>query len=459
MKTKLFFDKLKNRLTIKHTLIILVALLAFISAVSVYQFKRAGNYRDLLQNQYNRSFSELVQYVNNIETSLAKGAVVTNPASLVKIANQISTRSAFATANLGQLPISHEELQNTSKFLSQVGDFTQSLSLKYIDGGEISDKEHQTLAKLSNYANTLNTSLLSIQQELFSNTMSFEKTEGVFSNGQKVMADEISNIEDQFQDYPSLIYDGPFSEHVEKTEPKLIKDAPEITKEQAQERCMEIIGKERSGSVTYAGEDNGKVPGYVFSVLPDNKNKDRTITVEVTKQGGALAWMLDNRFVPESKIDISKAIQKANACLASLGINSMQENYYEIKNNIATINFACVENDVTIYPDLIKIKVAMDSGEILGVESHGYVSNHHNRTFSRNIISEEEARSKLSSIVTSSEKGKLCIIPTDFETEILCYEFKATMADKNFLIYINAETGKEEDVLMLLISEEGTLTI
>jgi len=89
----------------------------------------------------------------------------------------------------------------------------------------------------------------------------------------------------------------------------------------------------------------------------------------------------------------------------------------------------------------------------------GYISNHHKRNISSNILSEQQARTKLSPVVSAEGTGKLCYIPTDFASEILCYEFKATLGDNTFLIYINAETGKEEDVLMLLVSEYGTLTI
>ena len=452
----------KNRLSARHMYSIVVVTVALLCVVSAYQFKRAANYRNLLENQYHRSFSELVQYVNNIETSLAKSAVVTDPRSLVELANEINSRSAFATANLGQLPISQTDLKNTSKFLSQVGDFTHSIAIKHLSGGELTQGERRSLAQLSAYAAKLNSSLSKIQDEISAQTVRFgdiENTKSAFSKADKVMASEMENIEQQFLDYPSLIYDGPFSEHVENAAPKLIDGAKEITRQQAQERCAEIVGRERAGEIIFIEETGGKIPCYAFSVQPDPKDKNRSIMVEITKAGGALSWMLDTRFVPEEKISIKEAISKANACLVSLGIESMTESYYEIRSNIATINFAYTENDVIAYPDLIKIKVALDTGEILGIECSGYISNHHNRNTNPNIISETRARENLSPVVSVDGKGKLCYIPTDFASEILCYEFKANLDDKAFLIYINAETGKEEDVLMLLVSEYGTLTI
>ena len=53
----------------------------------------------------------------------------------------------------------------------------------------------------------------------------------------------------------------------------------------------------------------------------------------------------------------------------------------------------------------------------------------------------------------------LAIIPTEFQTEILCYEFKGKVDDKEFLVYINAENGREEDILIITNTPNGTLTM
>ena len=52
----------------------------------------------------------------------------------------------------------------------------------------------------------------------------------------------------------------------------------------------------------------------------------------------------------------------------------------------------------------------------------------------------------------------LAIIPTEWNTEILCYEFKGKVEDIDFIAYINAETGEEEDILIITNTPNGTLT-
>ena len=51
------------------------------------------------------------------------------------------------------------------------------------------------------------------------------------------------------------------------------------------------------------------------------------------------------------------------------------------------------------------------------------------------------------------------MIPTEYQTELLCWEFKGKVENRDFLVYINVETGKEEDVLLILDTPNGTLTV
>ena len=107
---------------------------------------------------------------------------------------------------------------------------------------------------------------------------------------------------------------------------------------------------------------------------------------------------------------------------------------------------------------MIKVKVALDNGEILGMEAHGYIMNHKHRDFPTIRLTQEEALSKVNKHLQVQATAP-ALIPKDSMREILCYEFKGNHNGKNFLIYINAENGKEEKILMLIESEEGILTI
>ena len=43
--------------------------------------------------------------------------------------------------------------------------------------------------------------------------------------------------------------------------------------------------------------------------------------------------------------------------------------------------------------------------------------------------------------------------------KIITKKFKGKVEEREFLVYINVETGKEEDVLLILDTPNGTLTV
>ena len=135
----------------------------------------------------------------------------------------------------------------------------------------------------------------------------------------------------------------------------------------------------------------------------------------------------------------------------------MKETYYLKQDGIMTINYAYNQDGVVMYPDLIKVKVALDNGEVLGIETTGYLNNHTERTFTKAKISIEEAKSKLNKSLEITSEG-MAIIPTEWKTEILCYEFKGKIDDTDFLVYTNVETGREENILVIIDTPNGILT-
>ena len=262
--------------------------------------------------------------------------------------------------------------------------------------------------------------------------------------------DGFKEYEEGFSSFPSLIYDGPFSDHLMQKKSVMLKGKSDVTRTEARKAAAKIA-QIRADLMEDAGDDDGIMPTYNFM--------SESTSVSVTKAGGMPVYLLKNRNVDDIKISKENAVKLARQYLTTIGIGSLTESYYEIAGNIITINFAHLQNDITVYADLIKVSVAMDNGEILGFDARGYLTNHIERTISAPKISLDAARKKVSQKLTI-KKEKLAIIPSTSLTEKLCYEFLCTGQDgENILVYINANTGEEEEILILLIDENGTLTI
>ncbi|MDE7233673.1 MAG: germination protein YpeB, partial [Ruminiclostridium sp.] len=126
---------------------------------------------------------------------------------------------------------------------------------------------------------------------------------------------------------------------------------------------------------------------------------------------------------------------------------------------VCIVNFAAEQNDVILYTDLIKVGVALDDGEILSFDMRGYLTNHTIRDLPQAKISEEHAISLVSPNLDVLD-ASLCVIPSSGQNELFCYEVKCTgESGQNVLVYVNAVTGREEQILLLRIGNNGTLTV
>ena len=436
-----------------------IVTLAILAGVGIYQFKRANDLELVVTNQYTHAFHEMTDYVKDVDYLLKKSMLASGPAQMSAISSEIYMQTAAAKANLALLPLSGSDLSATSKFLSQVGDYTSYLATKVINEGVITESEYEMLGKLSDYAQEISGQLENLEMQLNAGQLSFE--EGKKSIMAAYASNEISfdsgmeSIEKSFQDYPSLIYDGPFSEHIENLRPVMLEGRPEYSREEAHKVAADFLGSERGQRLAFSDEGGGTLPAYNFVGQLDEK---RTVNISVTKRGGYVLYMLDNRSVTEKALSVAEATEKAREFLRRQGIFYVESSYYEESDNVATLNFAALQGDITLYSDLIKVKVALDNGEVVGYEAKGYLMSHKIREMPEEMLTIEEAKQAVSSHLIVEETG-LALIPQESMREVLCYEFKGKYKDNHFLIYVNAQTGQEETILMLIESESGILTV
>ncbi len=442
---------------------IIIAIVVFIVVIGGLVYVIVNNNKEAKtasQNTYNMAFYEVVDYVQNVETYLAKSLISSTPEHGAETLTNVWREANLAQAYLSQLPIESQELANTEKFLNQVSDYSYSLSRKNIYNESLSDEDLKNLKDLHNYSVELENTLNQLSDDINSGRIKWDEltNKGTTAFAQQVSTssmDGFSNLEENFHQYSGLIYDGAFSEHLTNGEKKGLT-GDDIDEETAKQKAIDFIGKDNVQNVENLGfSENATIPEYNFSV---KTNSEDSISISISKKGGHIVYMNSNREVNAESISQEEANSKGKEFLNNHGIMDMKETYYLKQDGIVTINYAYVQNDVVVYSDLIKVKVALDNGEVLGIETTGYLNNHTKRDTSKIKISKESAKKTLNKDLQISSEG-LAIIPTEFETEILCYEFKGKVDDKEFLVYINAENGREEDILIITNTPNGTLTM
>ena len=232
-----------------------------------------------------------------------------------------------------------------------------------------------------------------------------------------------------------------------------------IDEEKAKQIAIEFFGQEKIAEISSNGfSENGNIPSYDFYVKLNNGDKDRSASISISQKGGHIVFVNDNRNVEAESISFEEASNIGIQFLKAKGYENMKTTYYLKQQGIATINYAYEQDGVIVYPDLIKLKIALDNGEILGLESTGYLNSHEQRKLPEVKISKEDAKKVLNKNLQISNE-RLALIPTEYQTEIFCWEFTGKVDDTDFLVYINAETGKEEDILIIQDTPDGMLTM
>lgn len=450
----------KNRLKKGHMLSVIGVLAIIVAILGFLLYQKQREYRQASENSYNSAFYELVDYVQNVETYLAKSVISTTPEHGAETLTNLWREANLAQAYLSRLPIESQELSNTEKFLNQVSDYSYSLSRKNIYNESLTDEDLKNLKQLHDYSVELENTLNQLSEDLNSGRFQWGELtkKGTMAFAQQVdniSQESFSNLEENFHEYAGLIYDGAFSEHITSNEPKGLT-GEDIDENQAKQIAEEFIGKENIKEITNLGfSENATIPVYDFSI---QNQEDETVNISISKKGGHVVYMNTNRDVNSEIISQEEANEKGKQYLETKGFTNMKETYYLKQEGIVTINYAYMQENVIVYPDLIKVKVALDDGEVLGIETTGYLNNHHERNISNIKISKQEAKKTINKNLEIVSEG-LAIIPTEWQSELFCYEFKGKVDGKEFLVYINCENGREEDILIIENTPNGTLTM
>ena len=441
------FSRSKIRIILYTTTIILVlGIFSIVQSVKLARFEREV----LLSNQL--ALVSLDENLNNISTNLEKVMYSSTPTMLSKLASELWRESSGAKNNLLMLPSSDTQLANTYKFLSQVGEFVMALGRKSASGESLSVEERQQLASLYEYCNSLNEQVNQMCYELENGTFSFDDYNSTLlekNSNLVTINSSFDDVEQSLSDLPSLIYDGPFSDHIEQGVALLLKGLKEISQDDALKVVQKVCENEK-GTLEYSYEENGDIPCYVF--------KSENCTTAITKNGGYPLYMINSKFVGEVEIKQDEAVRNAKKYLEKIGYTNLKESYYYTDDGICTVNFASDNKGVVIYPDLIKVSVSLETGEVLSFDATGYVHNHHNRKSFAPTLTEAQAVAKINDTLEVIDT-QLCIIPTDWKTEQYCYEIHCkTQEGQELLVYIDCDTGEEDNILILLYSDGGVLT-
>lgn len=471
--------------TSKIMMVLAIALFAIAIFWGTTKERETRTYQTLLENEYQQSFYHLLANVEDISVSTSKIDMTTSPAQTSQLLSDIWWQANMAEDNLAALPLSHEAFDKLETLLNHTGDYCRAMSKQAMAGTPLTEEQQQNIITLGKNIAAVSDELHQIEDQVNSGeirfvsahndlrlgrnnvdnprknnndtaTVAVQQGDGTEEKQAESTTSTFNDLKTDSIEYPTLIYDGPFSDHMVNKKPEGLTGEA-VSMAQAKEIAMKFpaLDPKKEYEITEAESSNeATIPVYCFDIISGEEENPHQLHIDISKTGGHNIMFMDYARPDTTNLTTDEGIAKAHAFLEKLGYKNMRETYTINQNNVLTIAFAYKENDILLYPDQIKVQVAMDDGRIIALEAAQYFMNHKERDLATPAVSVEQAREKVPGKLQITGE-QLTVIPLDGDKEYLSWEYKGIYNNEDYVVYIDANTGEERNVVKIISTPGG----
>jgi spore germination protein len=437
--------------------ILLVILALGVAGTAYWGYKEHQEKNAVLQNaetSYQRAFHDLTYQMDllhdNIGTTLAMNSRKSLSPSLAK-AWRISSQ---AHSDVGQLPLTLLPFNKTEEFLANIANFSYRTAVRDLDKSPLTDKEYSSLQTLYKQSGDIQRELRTVQHLVLKNNLRWMDVELALASGKEktdnTIIDGLKTVEKTVSGFKESSF-GTTNVTMQQKDEKYKKlQGKQISRSQAVIEAKKYIRFNGKVKVT----DSGKGSDYGFySVTVQNKQTGQEASMDIAKKGGYPIWFINHCSINKSSISLHQAGVKAAAFLKENGFKNLGLFESTQYDHIGVFNFVTLQGNIRIYTESIKIKVALDNGDIIGFSAEDYLKTHHTRHIVKPKLTLSQARAKVNPKFKVMEDGQAVIL-NDLNQEVLCYEFLGIIGNDTYRIFVNASNGVEENVEKLKDTEE-----
>lgn len=400
------------------------------------------------ENNYQRAFHDLTYQVDLLHDKIGTTLAMNSRNSLSPALAEVWKIASQAHVDVGQLPLTLMPFNKTEEFLSQIGDFSYRTAVRDLEKDPLSEKEYNSLKELYDQSADIQTELRKVQHMVLNNNLRWMDVELALATNKEpqdnTIIDGFKTVEKTVESYGETEFGPSFVSMKKEDEQFQYLEGEDISKKEAITIARKYTGFNGDVDVMVTESGKGSHYGFYSVSIRDKKSKEEA-NMDITKKGGYPIWYIVDRDVKEQKISLNDANNKAIQFLKDNDFENLDLFESTQYDHVGVLNFVTNEKNIRIYPDAIKVKVALDDGRILGFSAEDYLKSHHTREIKAPVLTVEQARKKISPNVKVMEEG-LAVIINDLNDEVLCHEFLGVVNDETYRIFINAENGIEEKV-------------
>lgn len=440
--------------------VIAIVVIVFLTALAVlfatlYAWSRSKaeaegeKYKTTMENVYRKSYYGLTYDIDGLDTAISKLSVARTKAMKQEYLSDISAYSTAASENVSNLAEDSAARSDLLKFINQTGDFAKYLDNKLNKGGELNLNDKKTIGEIGSVVRTIKADLQKISGEVERDGFTF--LSAIRGNSEH-FSSMVRSFENEDIDYPSMIYDGPFSDSMTEREAKALS-GEEKSEEEARKSIAALLPNTEIAEISVQNGSKNIFETYSYELTT---SRGKCFVTLAKKEAFPVSVSFTEQRASSLKLRADQAENIAENYLENIGFSSMKAVWASIYNDVYYVNLAYYANGTIFYPDLVKVQVSGETGEILGMESLNYVFNHNERPLYADVLPPSEAVCAVSEEIEIASV-RLAVVPTKGNGETLAYEIYGTKGEEKFFVYVSAESGDELKIMRVVDGERGLL--
>jgi spore germination protein len=403
------------------------------------------------ENQYQRAFHDLNHHMNRLQNELGQTLAVSSASHNMQRKGLVNVwrLTSQAQNEINQLPLAMLPFNKAEQFLARINNFAYSASVRDLTKQPLSQGELRTLKTLYAKSGDINQELGRVQDAVISNRlrwMDVETAMAMEKNQQdNSIIDGFRKVDKNIGSYPETDW-GPAamaSTHKPTTSSLTGRD---MSSAEIRNRAAAFLDRPGLGIQHLKVTESGARTDFrTYTVTSDGKDGSR-IQMDFTRKGGQLLWYMNPREVKSRRISFDTARSKASQFLNRRGYRDMTPVTYDEYDHVAVFAFARSQDGVRFYTDKVTVRVALDNGEVVGVQATDHVfAAKKPMSPGKPAISRQQAVKGLNPDF-KVQSYSLAMIENDVRQPVLCHEFIGSINGASYRIYMNAQTGLEEKV-------------
>lgn len=424
------------------------AILILILISSLIGGYREKQLRQKLQNraegQYQKAFHELTWHLDEITGQLAQNLISTSPEQKIMSLAALWRQAFAAQANIGGLPLALVPLSQTENFLNNVSTAAAVFLSQVAEQDQAQEAERvKTIEVLYERARALAADLNQLGAKILREELSWTAVEmEAYAADEKLEDNTIVNgfrlLEKNMAEYPEINLASDFAQFVPD---KVIESEREISLPEAEKKAVEawfLKGNNKEAKVIYEGV--GDVPTFGVEITSPEDND--LVYVDVSKIDGTMIWGMQVKEITQSKLTLKEGEEIALRFLKVRDFPPFEVVKAQKEDHTGVYTLVPRQNKVLLYPDQVKIQVALDEGTVIGFEGTPYYLFHKKRDFPE-VQLQPQAIKELLNPRLKVELIQLALIIDASGKEVLTWEVRGSFAEEKFAVFFDAQTGRE----------------